>query len=87
MLCENHYLISAIFPRLGNFCALTREIFFPSKGTKNGHGSMDGKILTSAVAKAGCTHICDRCDSSKTGVHTLKYFYVYINIYIGINAT
>ena len=30
MLCENHYLISAFFSRLGNFCALTREIFFHS---------------------------------------------------------
>lgn len=43
MLCENHYLISAFFPSegkfatsLGKFCALVREIFLPSKGTKTG---------------------------------------------------
>ena len=81
MLCEKHYLISAFFPRLGNFCALTREIFIPSKGTKTATGAWMEKYLHQRWLKQGAPNICDRCDSSKTGGAHFKITSMYILIY------
>ena len=48
---------------------------------------MDGKILTSAVAKAGAPTSVTDVTVQKQGCTLLNNFYVYIYIYIGINAT
>lgn len=72
MLCENHYLISAFFPRLGNFCALTREIFIPSKGTKTATGAWMEKYLHQRWLKQGAPTSVTDVTVQKQGVHTLK---------------
>ena len=73
MLCENHYLISAFFPRLGNFRAQTREIFIPSKGTKTVTGAWMEKYLHQRWLKQGAPTSVTVVTDKKGVFKKLKY--------------
>lgn len=79
MLCGNHYLISAFFPRLGNFCALTREIFIPSKGTKTATGAWMEKYLHQRWLKQGApTSVTDVTVQNRGAYFKITSMYILI---------